>query len=242
MKRLLAVALLALAAPAPALAHVELRPARATVREEQQFTVRVPNERPVPTVAVKVLFPPQVTVFAFASSPGWKRRVLLTPDRRTRGVVYFGGKIGVGEYVDFRFLATPRRAGLAIWRTEQTYADGQTKPWTGPPEQPGEPEEETGPTEPGPAPATRILSSRAAVTTGAAAPAARPDASGSSSGAGIWLGLIAIAISALAVLGVGFLWSSRPAELPGDDGESAAVAGDARQAEGERSRPGRRRR
>jgi hypothetical protein len=39
------------------------------------------------------------------------------------------------------------------------------------------------------------------------------------SGAAIWLGVIAIGISLLAALAVGFLWSTRPARLPEDDGE-----------------------
>jgi hypothetical protein len=58
-----------------------------------------------------------------------------------------------------------------------------------------------------------------------AAPAAPagPAAGGDddSSGAGIWLGVIAIGISGLAAVGVGLLWSSRPARLPPDEpGES----------------------
>ena len=39
------------------------------------------------------------------------------------------------------------------------------------------------------------------------------------SGAAIWLGVIAIGISALAAVGVGLLWSTRPARLPEDDEE-----------------------
>jgi hypothetical protein len=37
------------------------------------------------------------------------------------------------------------------------------------------------------------------------------------SGAAIWLGVIAIGISALAALGVGLLWSTRPARLPEEE-------------------------
>lgn len=36
-------------------------------------------------------------------------------------------------------------------------------------------------------------------------------------GAAVWLGVIAIAISALAALGAGLLWSTRPARLPEEE-------------------------
>ena len=39
----------------------------------------------------------------------------------------------------------------------QAYSDGTDKPWTGPPEKPGEESPETGPTDPGPAAAQTIL-------------------------------------------------------------------------------------
>lgn len=117
----------------------------AAVNEAREFTARVPNERETLTVKVKILFPPPVAVFAFAPSPGWARQELKTRDGRLRGVVQSVGKIGAGEYADFGFLGTPLREGTAVWKSEQTYADGVTKPWTGPPEKDGETAQETGP-------------------------------------------------------------------------------------------------
>jgi uncharacterized protein YcnI len=213
-RAILTLALLG-AAAVPAAAHVEVLPTQAVVQEAQQFTVRVPTERPLPTTAVQVLFPPSVTVYAFADpSQGWRMRVLLTSDGRNRGVEYTGGRIGVGRYQDFTFLGTPTRPGTAVWRSRQTYADGKVKPWTGRPEAPGAVSPETGPTQAGPAASTRILT--AAEAAQAAAPAAGGD-SDDSSDAGIWLGVIAIGVAALAALGTGLLWSTRPARLPEDD-------------------------
>jgi hypothetical protein len=206
-----ALALVALALPATAAAHVSVLPAEPRLNAEQELVVRVPAERDVPTTAVRVLFPRGLTVAQFAPAAGWRRRELLTADRRVRGAVWSGGRIAPGEYADFRFLATPRQAGQLVFKAFQTYADGATKPWTGPPERPGAPEEaETGPTVPGPAPAIEAL--------------AIPDVTGpqattkkESSDAAIWLGLIAIVIALGSALAVGFLWSTRPATLPPDD-------------------------
>jgi len=48
---------------------------------------------------------------------------------------------------------------------------------------------------------------------------AGPAADDGGSDAGVWLGVVAIGIAALAVLGVGLLWSSRPAPLPPEETE-----------------------
>jgi len=211
-----AIALLALALPARADAHVEVLPDKPLLEQEQEFVVRVPDERDIPTTAVRVVFPNGVKVSQFAPLAGWKRRVLLTRDRRPRGVVYTGGRIAPGEYGEFRFLATPSRAGPVVWKTFQTYADGATKPWTGPPEPPGAKEEkETGPTEQGPAPATEVTAVPDIVAGGASAPGGKAV----SSDAAIWLGVIAIVIALGSALAAGFLWSTRPAALPADEPE-----------------------
>jgi hypothetical protein len=201
-----------LAGAAVATAHVEVLPASVPAGEAAEFTVRVPTERDIPTTGVRIAFPPQVTVFSFADPPpGWRITPLRRPDGRFRGVAYSGGSIPVARYADFRMLGTPFEEGTALWRTRQTYADGQVKPWTGPPEQPGAESSESGPAEPGPAAAVEITAPGSAPAS-AAAPADDDDGSGTA----IWLGVIAIGISLLAALAVGFLWSTRPARLPED--------------------------
>jgi uncharacterized protein YcnI len=206
------------AAPA-ALGHVTVLPERPKLNSQQEFVVRVPNERDVPTVGLQVLFSTDLRVGQFAPKPGWQRKVLLTDSKRARGVRWTGGRIAPGEYADFRLLATPRTAGQAVFRVYQTYSDGKTKPWAGPPEKPGAAEQETGVEEPGPSPAVDVTATPD-VPTGAAATALSTSTTTTkrtSSDAAIWLGLIAIVIALAAVLATGFLWSTRPATLPADE-------------------------
>lgn len=206
---LIALALLAGGA-APAAAHVDVLPTEVAQGEALQFTVRVPNERDLPTTRVRVDFPSQITVYSFAAPPaGWTMLPVRGPDQRVRSVVYTG-RLPVGQYVDFHVLGTPFESGTALWKTRQTYSDGAVKPWTAAPEQPGEVAEETGPTAPGPAAAVTIA--EPGVVVGATNTTITDD-----SGAAIWLGVIAIAISGLSLLALGFLWSTRPARLPGGD-------------------------
>jgi uncharacterized protein YcnI len=202
-----------LAGAGAALGHVEVLPGSVPAGEAVEFTVRVPSEREVPTTRVRVDFPAQVTVFSFAEPPpGWRLAPLRRTDGRFRGVVYSGGRIPAERYADFRLLGTPFEEGVAVWPARQTYADGQVKPWTGPPELPGSAEApESGPTDPGPAAAVEIGAPGSAAGGTAAA-----DDDDDGSGTAIWLGVIAIGISLLAALAVGFLWSTRPARLPED--------------------------
>lgn len=208
-----AVAALALGA-AGAHGHVSVLPTQVVQGEAQQFTIRVPTERELPTTAVRVTFPPEVTVYSFMPPPpGWTMRPRQGPDGRFSAVEYVG-RIGPNRYMDFHILGTPFEGGTAVWEAEQVYADGQVKPWTAPPADDGEPVVETGPTDPGPAAAIEI------VAPGEAAAGTAPSATvaeGDGGGAGTWLGLIAIGISAVAALLVGWLWSTRPARLPDGD-------------------------
>lgn len=215
----LAALVAALAVAAPAAAHVEVLPDRVEQGRALELTVRVPTERNLPTTAVQVQFPAQVTVFSFGEPPpGWTVTPRLAADGRYRGVAFTGGEIGVGRYADFTMLATPFETGTVLWKVRQTYQDGQVKPWTGTPVDQGGGSQETGPSAPGPAAEMEIVAAGSAVS-GAAA-GADGDGDGDS-GAAIWLGVIAIVIAALAALGVGLLWSTRPARLPEDDEEAS---------------------
>lgn len=211
----LAIVLAAIAAP-PAAAHVEVVPGEVPVDETVELALRIPNERGVPTTGVRVTFPATVTVGALAEPPpGWTMRPLMGAGGRLRGVEYAGGMIRVGGYADFELLAVPLEPGTALWRVRQAYADGLVRRWTGPAEREGAQADDAGAGDAGPAAALEVA---AASRAGAPAPpGATADDEDGGSGAAIWLGVVAIALSALAALGVGLLWSSRPAPLPGDE-------------------------
>jgi uncharacterized protein YcnI len=189
---------------APATAHVVVLPQTVPEGTSTEFTLQVPTERAIPTTAVRVMFPSQVTVYSFKSpTPGFTVIPIYAPNRTIVGVTY-RGTIPVGRYATFQFLGTPFATGQTLWPSYQTYSDGRIKPWTGPPDAAGSVSPESGPTQPGPAAAVTV------VAAGAAASAR------SGSDAGTWLGVIAVCIAAGAAVGVGLLWSTRPARLPGD--------------------------
>jgi uncharacterized protein YcnI len=202
------LALAALAAGATtASAHISVSPEQAVLRESTEFTITVPAEGGLTTNAVRVFFPSQVSVYAVADAPGWTTRVLKKPDGRLRGAEWTGGLIPPNQYATFTVLGTPFEEGTSVWRSEQGLTNGKTKKWTGAPETGDEAAPETGPNAPGPAWAVQVV-------------AGPTEAGGDgSSGGAVWLGVVGIALGVLALVGVGLVWSSRPAELPPDGPE-----------------------
>ncbi|MBI2684597.1 MAG: DUF1775 domain-containing protein [Actinobacteria bacterium] len=190
-----------------AMGDVIVAPDRATVDVPLELTLRVPTEGTVATTGVDVRFPPEFSVYSFAAPPpGWAMRPKLARNGTFSDVSYRGGPSGRDRYVEFRFLANPTTIGTARWATLQRFVDGSTKRWSGPPETPGATIPETAPGAPGPSAGVRVLAAGGVVAVGAK----------ESSGDGVWLGIVAIAISAAAAALAGFVWSSRPARLPDD--------------------------
>jgi len=202
------LALAALAAGATTgSAHISVSPEQAVLRESTEFTITVPAEGGLTTNAVRVFFPSQVSVYAVADAPGWTTRVLKKPDGRLRGAEWTGGLIPPNQYATFTVLGTPFEEGTSVWRSEQGLTTGKTKKWTGAPETGDEAAPETGPNAPGPAWAVQVVATPTAA------------GGGGSSGGAVWLGVVGIALGVLALVGVGLVWSSRPADLPPDGPE-----------------------
>lgn len=222
MRRLAAAAFAAAAlaaGAAPAAAHVDILPTTVEAERSTEFTMRVPTERELPTVAVRVDFPKEVTVYAFAPPPaGWTMKQRIAPDGSLAGVTYSGGRIPVSGYLDFTFLGTPFETGETAWKTYQTYADGKVKPWTAEPEPPDAISAESGPTEPGPAAGVTVVAKGTlGQATGGAAPATGATVTSTkSSDAAIWASLVAIVIAVAAFLTAAWLWTKRPMKLPED--------------------------
>lgn len=227
VRRVAAIAtglLATLLAAGTASAHVSVLPETLTQDVSGQLIIRVPNERTdANTVRVRVGIPEQVTVYSVGPTPpGWTVTPIRGSDGKFATLVFSGGSIPPDHYVDFTVLGTPFATGQAVWPVVQAFSDGTDKPWTGPPEKPGEEAPESGPTDPGPAAAQTILAAGEAPVADGAAPASGGGSGSDDSGTAIWLGVIAIGIALLAVLATGFLWSTRPATLPEDDEEDDA--------------------
>ena len=114
-------------------AHAGVEPKEAPAGANQTYTVRVPNEQPVPTTQVRVEFPPEVTVARFQPKQGWTRQAEKDQAGKIVAVTWSGGQIQAEEYEDFAFVArNPREAGTITFKAYQTYQGGETVAWAGP--------------------------------------------------------------------------------------------------------------
>lgn len=125
--------LLMLVGGGTAQAHVGVLPGTVAPSTNLAFTVRVPNEKDEPTIAVRVVFPENLTVSRFQPKAGWQREVERDSAGRITGVTWSGGSIGADEYEDFTFVGrTPGEAGVLMFKAYQTYQGGETVAWENP--------------------------------------------------------------------------------------------------------------
>lgn len=126
------LAALELAGAAALLAHAVVFPQRSAPGAYERYVLRVPNERPAPTVAVEITFPAEVRVVSFADVPGWT----LTVRRDGTGLVtgaLWTGRLGVERFVELPFVAVnPEEDARLVWRAVQTYEGGEQVSWSGP--------------------------------------------------------------------------------------------------------------
>jgi uncharacterized protein YcnI len=132
---LLALALASAGAGA-ASAHVKVYPQSDTTQipacSYGKFVVRVPTEKPIPTVRLVLTIPAGVTVSAAQSKPGWNV-AFATSKGRIVSIDWSGGQIPPHEFDEFAFLAkAPKTAGRVDWNAQQYYADGSVVKWEGP--------------------------------------------------------------------------------------------------------------
>lgn len=123
----------ALAVPGSAFAHVTVKPGEVATATYQVFTVSVPNEKNIPTVAVKVEMPAAIASVTPTSKTGWK--VTIERDGNDENAVvtaitWSGGEIAVGLRDEFTFSAkTPNEDTELKWKAYQTYSDGTAVSW-----------------------------------------------------------------------------------------------------------------
>lgn len=125
--------------------HVTLNP-REVVVGRNVVTVRVPNERDVPTVEIRLEVPEQVEISSIHPVAGWshteKREASSkvtspeaghgaedTKDRITE-ITWRGGAVGVGEFIEFplsvQYSESPESV---VWKAYQTYQNGEVVAW-----------------------------------------------------------------------------------------------------------------
>ena len=78
------LAVLLIAVPTLALSHAVVTPNESGLGALQHYTLHVPNEKGVPTVSVKLVFPAEIDVSAVEPQDGWRLEVERDANGRAR--------------------------------------------------------------------------------------------------------------------------------------------------------------
>jgi LPXTG-motif cell wall-anchored protein len=123
-----------LAASAPAWAHVVVSPEEATAGDYVTLTVSVPTEKGVPTTEIRVEVPEGFVLSGVQPVPGWEH-AFEEDGGMVTAVTWSGGQIEPREFQQFLVQSrAPEEPGDYPWRATQTYEDGSTVEWIGPPD------------------------------------------------------------------------------------------------------------
>ncbi|HEY3364291.1 MAG TPA: YcnI family protein [Symbiobacteriaceae bacterium] len=187
-------------------AHVTVWPKQSQANGYERYTVRVPTEKEIPTVKVRVELPEGTTFSGVLPVPGWKFDTEKDGSGKVVALDWSGGEIKKGEFFEFGVsVRNPKTAGPVVWKAYQTYSDGSVVEWNGP----------TGASTPAPAvtlteapatgtqehsaPAAATPAAPAASAAPAPAPVSPTPAPAANPGFGTWLGSASLLISVIAL-------------------------------------------
>ena len=132
MKRLFALVAMLLLCAGLASAHIRIYPTESASGAREKYTMRVPNEKQVPSSKVEGEFPAGLDVYDFEFKPGWKIDFKKDAKGKIVGATWTG-KIQPYEFVEFGMLAiNPKEGANLTWKFIQYYDDGTKEEFTGP--------------------------------------------------------------------------------------------------------------
>src|ERR1051326_8400047 len=113
-------------------AHVTVSPREAAAMKGGDFIVRVPTEKPVPTVELKLDFPRGLKVSRLRAKSGWTAQVERDTSKAITSVTWSGGRIGPDEYDEFGFSAriSAQPGDTLAVKAYQKYEGGEVVEWT----------------------------------------------------------------------------------------------------------------
>jgi uncharacterized protein YcnI len=126
------VFVLGLVACGAARAHVTVWPRESNAGGFEKYVVRVPTEGKVATASIELRIPEGLTVASIGVPQGFRYELKKSGERTT--TIIWTQRIEPGEFAEFTFMArNPAGEGSVAWNAVQTFVDGSTTQWTGPP-------------------------------------------------------------------------------------------------------------
>ena len=131
VRRLMLTVTAVLLSFAAAYAHVTVLPAESGMGKNENYVMRVPNERDSPTVRIEVEFPADANIGYFEQKAPWKLELKRDDKKKILSAVWTGGVLNLNEYAEFKFSArNPAAASTMTWKVTQVYENGAKSEWT----------------------------------------------------------------------------------------------------------------
>jgi uncharacterized protein YcnI len=110
--------------------HADLDPRQSLPNKWETYTLNVPTETDMPTVAVRLFVPPEFEVEMIGHAPLWQ----ISKNRDARGyiheITWSGSQIPPQTFAELKLLVrNPKTVGLYVWKIEQVYEDSSTAIW-----------------------------------------------------------------------------------------------------------------
>ena len=114
-------------------AHVTVSPNQVLPGSYQTYTIKVPVEKPDPTLKVALKIPKGLEFKNYQPIPGWKVNLEKDADGMVKSITWSSSEgIQEGQFQQFNFVAkNPDKEGTAAWDAYQYYKDGTVVEWTG---------------------------------------------------------------------------------------------------------------
>ncbi len=126
-----------------ALAHATVKPNTVGIGKFQSFTLGVPSEKPIATIAIRLVLPNGLNHVTPNVKPGWKIEVKKqgtgktvedhdksTGEQKITEIIWTRGNIPAEMRDEFMFSAqVPSEPTTLNWKAYQTYADGTIVSW-----------------------------------------------------------------------------------------------------------------
>ena len=134
MRPLLIAVAAALAIAIPVLAHATVRTelglSESKAGANETYRLRVPTEKAMDTIELRLVVPAGLTISGFEALPAWQRSVTKNAQGIVTEVTWKGGRIGESEYALFPFRAkNPAAPGTLFFKVYQKYSDGSVVAW-----------------------------------------------------------------------------------------------------------------
>lgn len=110
-------------------AHVTVWPRESQPGVGERYTVRVPTEGQVATVAVELEVPADVRVTGVLVGAGYTYEARREGERIV--AITWKQEIKPGEYGEFVFFAVNPKSARIAWKARQRFADGTSADWVG---------------------------------------------------------------------------------------------------------------